>query len=208
MEEVDGRVRSACPVARTVTVAVYWPGGAPAGTNASTHSARASPAGTSKGKAFRFSPTTSSTSGTSASGKEPVTPSGPLGLASVMIASRKSRGAGSSAGPVKAVAVAETPDSGPATAIWKASNSFRAAASSAPTRGTADAEGRTFSVELTTQAVVACTVKGLAIRSAARARARDAETCGQARLVRHRRGVEGTLSSFRARVDGPPSSWQ
>ena len=51
------------------------PGVADAGTNSSTQIARASPAGTSKGKARRFSPANASTSGTSASGHGPACPS-------------------------------------------------------------------------------------------------------------------------------------
>ena len=61
----------------TTSVPVYLPAGASAGTCTSTYTARFSPAGTSNGNAFRFSPMIGSTSGTSASGHQPVAPSPP-----------------------------------------------------------------------------------------------------------------------------------
>src|SRR4051812_35831826 len=63
------------PVPVTVTSPVYLPAGVPGGTKTSTQIARDSPAGTSKGKALRFSPTYVSTSGTSGSGHAPFHPS-------------------------------------------------------------------------------------------------------------------------------------
>ena len=68
------------PSQLTLTSPEYSPDAASGGTNASTQMARLSPAGTSKGKALRRSPSISSTSGTSASGQGPVAPSSAEGV--------------------------------------------------------------------------------------------------------------------------------
>src|SRR5438067_11335933 len=67
----------------TTTVPVYLPAGASAGTCTSTYTTRFSPAGTSNGNAFRFSPAIGSTSGTSASGHQPDAPAPPATFATV-----------------------------------------------------------------------------------------------------------------------------
>ncbi|HTO96789.1 MAG TPA: hypothetical protein VMK66_07060, partial [Myxococcales bacterium] len=63
----------------TCRVPVYLPAGVPWGAWMSTSTARLSLAGTSKGKALRFSPAMGSVSGTSASGQTPAAPSPPVG---------------------------------------------------------------------------------------------------------------------------------
>ena len=65
-----------------VTVTWPWavPAGLSAGTNTSTHTARLWPAGTSSGKALRFSPTNTSTSGKRGSIVRPTRPRQPEAL--------------------------------------------------------------------------------------------------------------------------------
>jgi hypothetical protein len=137
--------------------------------------ARLSPAGTSKGNALRFSPTTSSMSGTSASGKRPAEPSADEGCSTFMRASRKSFGApilpGPAASPWSSDAEAETPVAGPVTMTWKASNSFFAAVIAAPRSARGASSGRIFSLATAVQTVPARAPAGRLPVSAARVRA-------------------------------------
>src|SRR5512141_425731 len=62
----------------TWTVPLQYCAGVSLGMKNSTQRHHSSPLGTVNGKAFRFSPTMSSTSGMSGSGARPVNPSGPV----------------------------------------------------------------------------------------------------------------------------------
>src|SRR6185436_5461592 len=114
--------------------------------------------------ALRFWPTTSSTSGMSASGHDPVAPSGPEAMVTFCMTSANTRtfaaGMVAPPSPVKGCdqayevsfnVVADV--AGCRTTIWKPSYSFRAAASVAALAPGRASPGRTFVVPSTTRTV-------------------------------------------------------
>ncbi len=119
----------------------------------STQSARASFEGTSKGKALRGSPATSSTAGVSASGHGP----GPPGPPDGWVTTRKScryrvrwllpMRAGPSSASSRAVTPV-APLSPPCTTTWKPRASLRAPSSSTGAAARGGVSGRTFTMRL------------------------------------------------------------
>src|SRR2546425_179542 len=103
-------------------------------------------------KALRFWPTTSSTSGTSASGHDPVAPSGPDAVVTLNMTSANTRrfagGITAPFGPVSGcdqeyeLSVSARPELSLRTTTWNASYSFRAAERTAEVAAGRVSEGR------------------------------------------------------------------
>src|SRR4051812_36481144 len=143
----------------TITAPVYVPAGAEAGTWMSTNTARLWPAGTSKGKAFRFSPMIGSMLGISASGQTPAAPSPPVGCVTVIRPSRYSvRSRPLIEWPLPSLSDSKliaTAVAAPVTTTWNDSNSFFAAASTAAAVVDDCACGRIFTADGATHTVAA-----------------------------------------------------
>jgi hypothetical protein len=144
----------------------------------STSTAMLCPAATSNGKALRFSPTIGSTSGISASGHQPAAPSPPVGVGTLISASRYSTTSRPAiAWPLPSFRLSSlmlTPEAGPVTTTWKDSNSLRAAASVAEVGALAGtgACGRTLVAPLAVHTCAARAAEGSA-RANAPARIED-----------------------------------